>query len=284
MNKLTIFHRKSKKPRVSIIKMKTKKKPIKKKNVINPRIYKKITTRNKLGDVIDISYKQKRPLKWYKAPLTRSKKTVYITRKRNNFFYFTYKSICKTLLKRYRFHEIFFLANSKKRFGKRKKKDRLKFARRKAMSRILFSRRYTYKRLPRLFFFWFVILYSDLNNHLSKIVWNNWFKFLYLSYDFTNFNRLFYQASDLYQVNYLRKPLYFTAIPNNFFYSESLFLTRKFRFSLASFLNYFLNGSLIYNLRFISLTSSKNINLYIFRPTYVSKKNIKLNRFFVFKF
>lgn len=175
-----------------------------------------------------------------------------------------------------------FLTGSSRLRITAKGRERARPLARRLLLKVPFMRRFLFTRMPRLFFFWFIILYSDVYFYLSKIIWNNWFKFLYASFGFNDYSKLFYKTTALYNLNYNSASFLFdnSLFFNN--YNLNNFLNSRLIYTLGSYRYFFLNGIFFYNLKYISFSSKMYVNLYIGKIR-LTKKNIKLKRFFIYK-
>lgn len=276
----------------SILKKNThKKKYIQKKMYINKKYIKKYIYTNKKKVKF---FSKFNTIKFIKLKLKNllKKRAINLKKKAIKSYIFLFKPLIRKLKKKYRKYRKVGYKKKKKRylFGNSKlyiygqAKDRYKYAIRKIWPKVSLNRRFNFYKLPRLFFFWFIILYNDLYVYLSKIVWNNWFKFLYSSFIFTNQTKLFYSVFSLYNIHYIKNIF---SIDNNFYdnlnYNFFDIFNKKLNFVLGGFNYFFFNGIFLYDLKYISLSFPRHVNLFI-KKTYLSKKNIKLKRFFTYKF
>lgn len=264
---------------------------LKKKNLLKKKKFKKKYIKNVWKIVIKnikrfLKLKKKKYFKkriykpWYKKRLMRSK-SVAITQLRS--LYFLYGNLLKFKAKKKykRRYKRFLMGLSRVRI-KISGRQRPRFIKRRLMMKTPFFRRFSFIRLPRLFFFWFIILYNDLYFYLSKIIWNNWFKFLYASFGFNDYSKLFYKTTLLYNLNYNSSSFLFdnSLFFNN--YNLNAFLNSSLINTLGSYGYFFFNGVFFYDLKYISLSSQFYVNLYIHKNKF-TKKNIKLKRFFIYK-
>lgn len=197
-------------------------------------------------------------------------------------YHFNFSFLLRKFNKKYKSkYKRFLLGNSRLRnFGS--DKDRFRYALKKVLTKVPFNRRFIFKRLPRLFFFWFIVLYTDLYIYLSKVILNNWFKFLYSTFSFNEYSKLFSSSAYLYNNIYNKKLIF---IDNYFIYNNNFnnFLHPRLNYILGSFSYFFFNGVFFYDLKYINMSYRRHVNLYI-RKSNFSKKNIQLKRFFVYKF
>lgn len=94
---------------------------------------------------------------------------------------------------------------------------------------------------------------------------------------------MFYKTTSLYFLNYNIFTYLFDNLSFLSNYKFNTFLNARLTNTLGAYGYFFFNGSFFYDLKYISLSSKLYVSLYISKTRF-TKKNIKLKRFFVYKF